>query len=126
MRSRHYVQHLSIQPSLRRYRRHAKIDAALIGLVDVRGIPVHLDHAIASVGALGSQIGRHFNAEALLAGDGGDRVGGVDVPGNEVAGDEIVVRGVDDGDVRYTGVGRADGESQGDGLAGGVFLDVAG
>ena len=73
---------------------------------------MHLDRAIAALGALAAQICRHLDAEVLLRGNRGHGVGGVDGPLLEVGGDDFTVGGgeVDDGDVGCAGVGGLDVE----------------
>ena len=106
---------------------HCEVNAGLVGLVDLGGVPVPLDDAGTLLGALGSDVG-HGDVEAgpvwvLVHGGGSESVL---VPADEGCADDLVGLGVDDGDVGNTIVRSADFNLHGDDLAGGVGEDLAG
>jgi hypothetical protein len=106
---------------------HCEVNAGLVGLVDLGGVPVPLDDAGALLGALGTDVG-HGDVEAgpvgvLVHGGGGE---GVLVPADEGLADDLVGLGVDNGDVGNTIVRGMDLNLHGDDLASGVGEDLAG
>jgi len=106
---------------------HLEVDARLVGLVNGRGVPKPLDHAVASVGALGTDIG-HGDLKVgpvwVLRHGAGRQ--GVLVPADERLADDLVGLDADDGHVGATVVGSADLNLYGYLLARSVAEDLAG
>jgi hypothetical protein len=106
---------------------HLEVNARLIGLVDGRGVPEPLNHAVTSVGALGADIG-HGDFEVgpvwvLRHGAGGE---GVLVPADEGLANDLVGLDADDGHVGGTVMGSADLNLDRNLLARSVAEDLAG
>jgi hypothetical protein len=106
---------------------HLEIDARLVRLVDGWGIPPPLDNTVASIGALGANIG-HGNVELGPFGVAGDghRSQGVLVEADEGLANNLVGADFDNGDVGVTIVWSANLNLHGNLLAGSVVEDLTG
>ena len=102
-----------------------EVDAGLVGLVDVGGVPEPLQDAVTGLRALAANIGDGDSELLLVLGDGGG-VGSVVVPALQDAADDGIAGGRDDGNVGDTGVRSADVDRDGNFLADGVLLHVLG
>lgn len=102
----------------------SEVDARLVGLVDAAGVPPPLDDTLTSGGALTAEVLGDGDVEGSVGGLDTGGSGGILVPVLQDRANDAVGGSLDDGDVGGTGVGSADVDLEGHGLAELEGLDV--
>jgi len=113
-------------PPPSRLRAYRNVNTTLTCLINTLSIPKHLNRTHPGLGTLGPQILRDRNRKYFLARWEGFADLRVVRPGPEVGREDFPIcrADVDDGDVGVARVRGLDVAGQGDGLAGGIVLDV--
>ncbi|CAF3441590.1 unnamed protein product [Fusarium graminearum] len=100
-----------------------KVNARLVGLVDIGSVPEPLENTLASLGAVTTQASRKGNTESSVVGSS-TSVGSIVLKLDQRLADHGIRRSLDDGNIGVTSVGSSNVDLKGDLLAEAVLLDI--